>query len=162
ELVGVLRCLGHVDVLLGRSHAQRTGQCRTMSSMVAPAGAGYAPGHVVCGAGPAPAHLSLLARGAAHRTEPGSAGPRPVLGPGGGAGASALRAGGAQRGPERGGRRAAYARGDVLMPCVRPSRERFDDPAISLCTEAGKPIKDSGGGVTRLIDTFRIAAEEAP
>jgi acyl-CoA reductase-like NAD-dependent aldehyde dehydrogenase len=30
-----------------------------------------------------------------------------------------------------------------------------------LCVEAGKPIADSEGEVTRLIDTFRIAAEEA-
>jgi acyl-CoA reductase-like NAD-dependent aldehyde dehydrogenase len=32
---------------------------------------------------------------------------------------------------------------------------------MSLCIEAGKPIKDSRGEVGRLIDTFRIAAEEA-
>src|SRR5262245_61341993 len=32
---------------------------------------------------------------------------------------------------------------------------------MSLCIEAGKPIKDSRGEVSRLIDTFRIAAEEA-
>ena len=31
----------------------------------------------------------------------------------------------------------------------------------SLCVEAGKPIKDSRGEVSRLIDTFRVAAEEA-
>ena len=39
--------------------------------------------------------------------------------------------------------------------------ERFDELALSLCIEAGKPIKDSRGEVTRLIDTFRIAAEES-
>ena len=33
---------------------------------------------------------------------------------------------------------------------------------MSLCIEAGKPIQDARGEVTRLIDTFRIAAEEAP
>jgi acyl-CoA reductase-like NAD-dependent aldehyde dehydrogenase len=32
---------------------------------------------------------------------------------------------------------------------------------MALCIEAGKPIKDARGEVTRLIDTFRIAAEEA-
>jgi len=32
---------------------------------------------------------------------------------------------------------------------------------MSLCIEAGKPIKDSRGEVSRLIDTFRIAAEES-
>ncbi|QYU67827.1 aldehyde dehydrogenase family protein [Leptolyngbya sp. 15MV] len=36
-----------------------------------------------------------------------------------------------------------------------------DDLAYALCVEAGKPIKDAEGEVTRLIDTFRIAAEEA-
>ncbi len=33
--------------------------------------------------------------------------------------------------------------------------------ALSLCIEAGKPIKDARGEVSRLIDTFRIAAEES-
>ena len=32
---------------------------------------------------------------------------------------------------------------------------------MALCIEAGKPIKDARGEVTRLIDTFRYAAEEA-
>jgi acyl-CoA reductase-like NAD-dependent aldehyde dehydrogenase len=32
---------------------------------------------------------------------------------------------------------------------------------MALCIEAGKPIRDSRGEVTRLIDTFRIAAEES-
>jgi acyl-CoA reductase-like NAD-dependent aldehyde dehydrogenase len=59
-------------------------------------------------------------------------------------------------------RLAAYERQDVLMHCVRRFQERFDELAMSLCIEAGKPIKDSKGEVTRLIDTFRIAAEEAP
>src|SRR5262249_53636815 len=59
-------------------------------------------------------------------------------------------------------RLAAYERQDVLMHCVRRFQERFDELAISLCIEAGKPIKDSEGEVTRLIDTFRIAPEEAP
>jgi acyl-CoA reductase-like NAD-dependent aldehyde dehydrogenase len=31
----------------------------------------------------------------------------------------------------------------------------------ALCAEAGKPIKDARGEVARLIDTFRVAAEEA-
>ncbi|MDP5040441.1 MAG: aldehyde dehydrogenase family protein, partial [Paraglaciecola sp.] len=39
--------------------------------------------------------------------------------------------------------------------------ERFDELADALCIEAGKPIKDAKGEVTRLIDTFRIAAEES-
>jgi acyl-CoA reductase-like NAD-dependent aldehyde dehydrogenase len=57
---------------------------------------------------------------------------------------------------------AAYERQAVLLHCVRRFQDRFDDLATSLCIEAGKPIRDSRGEVTRLIDTFRIAAEEAP
>ena len=56
---------------------------------------------------------------------------------------------------------AAYERQDVLQHCVMRFRERFDELAYSLCVEAGKPIRDARGEVTRLIDTFRIAAEEA-
>ncbi len=55
----------------------------------------------------------------------------------------------------------AYARQAVLDHCVARFRERFDELAYALCVEAGKPIKDSEGEVTRLIDTFRLAAEEA-
>ena len=55
----------------------------------------------------------------------------------------------------------AYERRDVLLHCVKRFEERFDELAISLCVEAGKPIRDARGEVTRLIDTFRIAAEEA-
>jgi acyl-CoA reductase-like NAD-dependent aldehyde dehydrogenase len=58
-------------------------------------------------------------------------------------------------------RLAAYERQDVLMHCVARFKERFDELAYALCVEAGKPIRDSEGEVTRLIDTFRIAAEEA-
>ncbi|MFN3197410.1 MAG: aldehyde dehydrogenase family protein [Bradymonadia bacterium] len=55
----------------------------------------------------------------------------------------------------------AYVRQDVLNHCVKRFTERFDELAMSLCIEAGKPIKDSEGEVSRLIDTFRIAAEES-
>jgi NAD-dependent aldehyde dehydrogenases len=55
----------------------------------------------------------------------------------------------------------AYERQAVLMHCVERFRERSDELAHALCVEAGKPIKDSRGEVSRLIDTFRIAAEEA-
>jgi acyl-CoA reductase-like NAD-dependent aldehyde dehydrogenase len=51
----------------------------------------------------------------------------------------------------------SYARQAVLQHCVDRFKARFDE----LCVEAGKPIKDSEGEVTRLIDTFRIAAEES-
>jgi acyl-CoA reductase-like NAD-dependent aldehyde dehydrogenase len=56
---------------------------------------------------------------------------------------------------------AAYERQAVLDHCVARFRERFDELAMSLCIEAGKPIKDARGEVTRLIDTFRIASEES-
>jgi acyl-CoA reductase-like NAD-dependent aldehyde dehydrogenase len=55
----------------------------------------------------------------------------------------------------------AYARRDVLQHCVERFRERADELAMALCIEAGKPIKDSQGEVGRLVDTFRIAAEES-
>ncbi|MES2834813.1 MAG: aldehyde dehydrogenase family protein [Pseudomonadota bacterium] len=58
-------------------------------------------------------------------------------------------------------RMAAYERQAVLMHCVKRFQERFDELAYALCVEAGKPIKDARGEVTRLIDTFRIAAEES-
>jgi acyl-CoA reductase-like NAD-dependent aldehyde dehydrogenase len=56
---------------------------------------------------------------------------------------------------------AAYERQAVLAHCVTRFQERFDELAMALCIEAGKPIRDSRGEVTRLIDTFRIAAEES-
>jgi acyl-CoA reductase-like NAD-dependent aldehyde dehydrogenase len=56
---------------------------------------------------------------------------------------------------------AAYERQAVLMHCVKRFTERYDELAYALCIEAGKPIKDSEGEVGRLIDTFRIAAEES-
>lgn len=55
----------------------------------------------------------------------------------------------------------AYERQAVLDHCVKRFRERQDELAMALCIEAGKPIKDAQGEVTRLIDTFRIAAEES-
>ncbi len=55
----------------------------------------------------------------------------------------------------------SYRRQEILNHCVRRFEERFDELADSLCIEAGKPIKDARGEVTRLIDTFRVAAEES-
>lgn len=55
----------------------------------------------------------------------------------------------------------AYERQNILNHCVKRFQERFEEMAYALCIEAGKPIKDARGEVTRLIDTFRIAAEEA-
>jgi acyl-CoA reductase-like NAD-dependent aldehyde dehydrogenase len=56
---------------------------------------------------------------------------------------------------------ASFERQAVLDHCVKRFRERFDELAYALCVEAGKPIADAEGEVTRLIDTFRIASEEA-
>lgn len=58
-------------------------------------------------------------------------------------------------------RMASYERQDILMHCVNRFTERKDELAYALCIEAGKPINDSRGEVGRLIDTFRIAAEES-
>ena len=55
----------------------------------------------------------------------------------------------------------SYEKQAALEHCVSRFRERFDELAYALCIEAGKPIKDSEGEVTRLIDTFKIAAEES-
>ncbi len=55
----------------------------------------------------------------------------------------------------------AYERQAVLEHCVKRFRERFDELAEALCIEAGKPINDAEGEVTRLIDTFKIAGEES-
>ena len=54
-----------------------------------------------------------------------------------------------------------WARQAVLQHCAQRFAERRDELAYALCVEAGKPIKDSAGEVTRLIETFTIAAEEA-
>ena len=58
-------------------------------------------------------------------------------------------------------RLASYERQSVLQHCVDRFTERFDELAYALCVEAGKPINDAEGEATRLIDTFRIAAEES-
>jgi acyl-CoA reductase-like NAD-dependent aldehyde dehydrogenase len=55
----------------------------------------------------------------------------------------------------------AYQRQAVLDHCVRRFRERAEELTMALCIEAGKPIQDARGEVSRLIDTFRIASEEA-
>ncbi len=55
----------------------------------------------------------------------------------------------------------AYKRQAVLEHCVARFKERAEELAQALCIEGGKPIKDSRGEVARLIDTFKIAAEES-
>ena len=56
---------------------------------------------------------------------------------------------------------APYERQAILNHCVKRFEERYEELALALCIEAGKPIKDARGEVGRLIDTFRVAAEEA-
>ncbi|MFT4570021.1 MAG: acyl-CoA reductase-like NAD-dependent aldehyde dehydrogenase [Hyphomicrobiaceae bacterium] len=55
----------------------------------------------------------------------------------------------------------SYARKEVLRHAAARFQERAEELAQILCTEAGKPIKDARGEVSRLVDTFDIAAEEA-
>ncbi len=55
-----------------------------------------------------------------------------------------------------------HARQSILEHCVQRFKEREEELAEILCIEAGKPIKDAVGEVGRLIDTFKIAAEETP
>lgn len=56
---------------------------------------------------------------------------------------------------------APYERQQILEHCIKRFEERADELAMMLCIEAGKPITDAHGEVTRLIDTFRVAAAEA-
>lgn len=55
----------------------------------------------------------------------------------------------------------AYARATILDHVVRRLRERTEELTLVLAKEAGKPIRDARGEVSRAIDTFRIASEEA-
>ena len=54
-----------------------------------------------------------------------------------------------------------YERQDILQHCVTRFTERAEELAVHLTIEAGKPITDSRGEVSRLIDTFKVAAEES-
>ena len=47
----------------------------------------------------------------------------------------------------------AHKRQSILNHCVKRFEERFEELAEALCIEAGKPIKDARGEVTRLIET---------
>ncbi|MEM7681495.1 MAG: aldehyde dehydrogenase family protein [Planctomycetota bacterium] len=55
----------------------------------------------------------------------------------------------------------SHARRAVLNHCAHRFTERADELADALCVEAGKPIRDCRGEVARLIDTFRLAGDEA-
>ena len=54
-----------------------------------------------------------------------------------------------------------YERQQMLQHCVAAFTQSADALAEVLCVEAGKPIRDARGEVARLIDTFRVAAEES-
>ncbi len=53
-----------------------------------------------------------------------------------------------------------YQRQSILNHVVGRVTQRHEELAKALCIEAGKPIRDARGEVTRLVDTFRVAAEE--
>jgi acyl-CoA reductase-like NAD-dependent aldehyde dehydrogenase len=55
----------------------------------------------------------------------------------------------------------SYRRQAVLDHVVQRVARRHEELAEVLCIEAGKPLRDARGEVTRLIDTFRVAAEES-
>ena len=55
----------------------------------------------------------------------------------------------------------SYERQNVLNHCIERFKARAEELAYVLCVEAGKPINDARGEVSRLIDTFQIAAEES-
>lgn len=55
----------------------------------------------------------------------------------------------------------AHQRQAVLEHVAIRIRQRQDELAEVLCVEAGKPIRDARGEISRCLDTFRIAAGEA-
>jgi len=55
----------------------------------------------------------------------------------------------------------AYKRADILKNIVRGLEQRKEELAKTITLEAGKPITDSRGEVSRAINTFQIASEEA-
>ncbi|HKZ46589.1 MAG TPA: aldehyde dehydrogenase family protein [Thermodesulfobacteriota bacterium] len=55
----------------------------------------------------------------------------------------------------------AYKRADILNNIVRGLEHRKEEFAKTITFEAGKPISDSKAEVSRAINTFQIASEEA-
>jgi len=55
----------------------------------------------------------------------------------------------------------AWRRKEVLGHVARRMQERHEELARALAIEAGKPIRDARGEVTRGIDTFTLAMEES-
>jgi len=72
---------------------------------------------------------------------------------------AAIAAAVAAEGPLR--RTKPYERQAWLATAAREFEARTDELAAVLCAEAGKAERDARGEVGRLVDTFRIAAEEA-
>ncbi len=58
-------------------------------------------------------------------------------------------------------RLAGFQRQRILSHIAREIAERYEEFAHVLAGEVGKPIRDARGEVSRAIDTFQIAAEEA-
>ena len=55
----------------------------------------------------------------------------------------------------------AYKRAEILQKIVRGLEHRKEEIAKTITLEAGKPISDSRAEVSRAINTFQIASEEA-
>ncbi|MDO8632605.1 MAG: aldehyde dehydrogenase family protein, partial [Phycisphaerales bacterium] len=55
----------------------------------------------------------------------------------------------------------SFRRRDILQQVAGRVTERAEELARIVAIEVGKPIRDARGEVTRLVDTFRVAAEEA-
>ncbi|KAG0585681.1 hypothetical protein KC19_2G029500 [Ceratodon purpureus] len=55
----------------------------------------------------------------------------------------------------------AFERKAILEKAVAELKKRAEEIAQILTMEAGKPIKDARGEVSRTIDTFQVAAEES-
>ena len=55
----------------------------------------------------------------------------------------------------------AYVRQQILQNVVDEATRRRDEFGYYLAIEAGKPIKDARGEADRLIQTFKLAAEES-
>lgn len=55
----------------------------------------------------------------------------------------------------------AHRRRDILLHCVERFHEREEELVEVLIVEGGKVRRDAKGEVTRLIETFQVAAEEA-
>ena len=54
-----------------------------------------------------------------------------------------------------------FERKQILLHAAKRFRERGEELALVLAIEAGKPLRDARGEVTRLVETFEIAADEA-